>query len=134
MYKSNQVLLHLVTYNLTAMPAFRLNEPAMRQDMNDQHSPSGPVPGDVYRKVAKAAMEAIRKENSGHLVIAGGNSVGNAVIPEIADLDIAQSCRGYFPHAISHYKAPWANKDPDSLPEPVWPGKTGNHAPGGCGV
>ena len=30
-----------------------VNEPSMREDMNDQHSRSGPVPGDVYRKVSK---------------------------------------------------------------------------------
>lgn len=103
-----------------------LNEPSMRADMNDQHSSSGPVPGDVYRKVAKAAAEAIRKQNADHLIIADGNNVGNTVIPEITDLDIAQSCRGYFPGIISHYKAPWANKDPDNLPTPVWPGKAGD--------
>ncbi len=103
-----------------------LNEPAMREDMNDQHSKSSAVPGDIYRKVAKAAAEAIRKENPGHLVIADGNNVGNTVIPEIIDLNIAQSCRGYNPGAISHYKAPWANKDPEHLPDPKWPGQVGN--------
>ena len=72
------------------------------------------------------ALEAIQKENPKHLVIADGNSVGNKVINEITDLDIAQSCRGYFPHAISHYKAPWANKEPDKLPEPKWPGQVGD--------
>jgi endoglucanase len=103
-----------------------LNEPSMREDMNDQHSRSSAVPGDVYRKVAKAASEVIRKENPDHLIIADGNNVGNTVIPEIVDLDIAQSCRGYFPGIISHYKAPWANKDPDNLPMPLWPGKVGD--------
>src|SRR6478752_4297071 len=103
-----------------------VNEPSMREDMNDQHSKSSPVPGDIYRLVAKNALEAIQKENPKHLVIADGNSVGNKVINEITDLDIAQSCRGYFPHAISHYKAPWANKEPDKLPEPKWPGQVGN--------
>ncbi len=103
-----------------------VNEPSMREDMNDQLSKSSTVPGDLYRKVAKAAAEAIRKENSEHQIIADGNNVGNSVIPEIIDLNIAQSCRGYFPHAISHYKAPWANKDPENLPTPVWPGKIGD--------
>ena len=103
-----------------------VNEPAMREDMNDQHSKSGPVPGDIYRKVAKGAAEAIRKENKDHLVIADGNSGGSVVIPELTDLDIAQSCRGYYPGAISHYKAPWANKDPENLPDPKWPGQMGN--------
>ena len=103
-----------------------VNEPAMREDMNDQHSKNTTVPGEVYRKVAKAASEAIRSANPAHLVIADGNNVGNTVIPEIIDLDIAQSCRGYFPHAISHYQAPWANKNPELNPLPVWPGKIGN--------
>jgi aryl-phospho-beta-D-glucosidase BglC (GH1 family) len=103
-----------------------VNEPSMREDMNDQHSKQSTVPGQVYRKVAMAAASAIRKENPGHLVIADGNNVGNTVIPEIIDLNIAQSCRGYYPHAISHYKAPWANKDPEHLPDPKWPGQVGN--------
>jgi aryl-phospho-beta-D-glucosidase BglC (GH1 family) len=103
-----------------------VNEPSMREDMNDQHSKRSEVPGDVYRKVARAAAEAIRRENAGHLVIADGNNVGNTVIPEIKDLNIAQSCRGYNPGIISHYKAPWANKDPENLPEPKWPGQVGD--------
>ncbi|MDP4211707.1 MAG: cellulase family glycosylhydrolase [Bacteroidota bacterium] len=103
-----------------------LNEPSVREDMNDQHSKSGPVPGDIYRKVAEKAATIIRRENPNHLVIADGNRGGNLVIPEITDLNIAQSCRGYYPHAISHYKAPWANKDIDHLPIPKWPGQVGD--------
>lgn len=103
-----------------------VNEPSMREDMNDQHSRSGPVPGDIYRTVAERAAEAIRQENPGHLVIADGNNVGNTPIPEIKDLNIGQSCRGYYPGAISHYKAPWANKDIHNLPNPKWPGQMGN--------
>ena len=103
-----------------------LNEPCMREDMNDQHSKSSPIPGALYKEVAKNATEAIRKENKNHLVIADGNNVGNAPTPELADLNIAQSCRGYYPHAISHYKAPWANKDPEHLPVPVYPGQVGD--------
>lgn len=103
-----------------------VNEPAMREDMNNQHSKSGPVPGEVYYKVAKGAAEAIREANPAHLVIADGNNVGNTPVPELIELKIAQSCRGYYPGAISHYKAPWANKDVDNLPEPQWPGQMGN--------
>ena len=103
-----------------------VNEPSVREDMNDQHSRSGPVPGDVYRKVAKRAAETIHKENKDHLVIADGNRGGNMVIPELSDLDISQSCRGYYPHQISHYKASWANKDIEHLPDPKWPGQVGD--------
>lgn len=100
-----------------------LNEPALRSDMNDQHASNSVIPGALYRSVAKGATDAIRAANPGHLVIADGNRVGNLVTPELKDLNIAQSCRGYYPGQISHYKAPWANKDPERCPTPVWPGK-----------
>lgn len=103
-----------------------VNEPSMREDMNDQHSKRGPVPGDVYRRVAEAAAQAIRQANPNHLIIADGNSTGNDVIPEIIDLKIAQSCRGYVPGYISHYQAPWAFANVENLPAPVWPGKLGS--------
>jgi endoglucanase len=103
-----------------------LNEPSMREDMNDQLSRRSAVPGDLYRKLAVEASESIRKENPKHLIIADGNNVGNSVIPEITDLNIAQSCRGYHPGIISHYKAPWAMKDTEDLPEPKWPGQVGD--------
>ena len=102
-----------------------LNEPSWRDDMNDQHGKKGPVPGADYRRVAIAAKAVILKENKNHLIVADGNQGGSLVIPELADLDIAQSCRGYYPGAISHYKAPWANKDINNLPEPKWPGQVG---------
>jgi len=100
-----------------------LNEPALISDMNDQHATKGLVPGEIYREVAKGATAAIRAANPEHRVIADGNRSGSLVTPELKDLNIAQSCRGYFPGYISHYKAPWANKDPEKCPPPVWPGE-----------
>jgi aryl-phospho-beta-D-glucosidase BglC (GH1 family) len=100
-----------------------LNEPAAIENMNDQHSSKTTVPGDIYAKVARKAFETIRSNNPNHLVIADGNDVGSKVIPEIFDLPIGQSCRGYFPHYISHYRAPWVFKNPDDAPQPVWPGR-----------
>ncbi len=103
-----------------------LNEPSMREDMNDQHSERSAVPGDLYRELAKKSLKTIRKAKPGAMVVADGNDVGKDVIPEITDLDIAQSCRGYYPGIISHYKASWAFKDIENLPEPKWPGKVGD--------
>lgn len=100
-----------------------VNEPCTRADMNDQFSARGPVPGKLYREVAQKAAETIRAQNPGAIVIVDGNNVGADVIPELFDLDIGQSCRGYFPHYISHYRAPWVFKNPDDAPKPVWPGK-----------
>lgn len=99
-----------------------LNEPAYIEDMNNQFAKKGPVPGDIYRKVAEGASKVIRAANAERLIIADGNGGGNNVIPEITDLNIAQSCRGYWPGLISHYQATWVWEDPSLAPEPVWPG------------
>ena len=99
-----------------------VNEPSMREDMNDQYAKRSSVPGAIYRKIARETAEAIWKYNPERLVVADGNDVGSAIIPEITDLKIAQSCRGYYPHYVSHYRAPWVFKDPDTAPRPVWPG------------
>ncbi len=99
-----------------------VNEPCTREDMNDQFSRRGAIPGELYREVAQKALNTIREHNPKHRVIADGNDVGSKVIPEIFDLDIGQSCRGYYPHYISHYRASWVFKNPDDAPTPVWPG------------
>jgi len=103
-----------------------LNEPCMRADMNDQFSERTIVPGLLYRNLVKEAAEVIRKANPDHLIIADGNFIGQHVIPEITDLDVGQSCRGYNPGIISHYKAPWVFKEPEDLPIPKWPGQVGD--------
>jgi endoglucanase len=83
------------------------------------------VPGEIYAKVVEKAARTIRKQNPNHLVIADGNQVGTKVILEIAHLDIAQSCRGYYPGIIPHYQAPWAMKDIENVPELKYPGQVG---------
>jgi endoglucanase len=99
-----------------------LNEPCYKEDMNDQFSKSSAVPGEIYRKVAMGAVKAIRAANPDRVIIADGNSGGSTITPELIDLNLAQSCRGYWPHYISHYQAPWVWKDPSTAPKPVWPG------------
>jgi endoglucanase len=99
-----------------------VNEPSYREDMNDQYSKRTAVPGDIYRKVAMGAAKVIRDVTPDRLIIADGNNGGSDVIPELYDLNIGQSCRGYYPHYISHYQAPWVWKDPSMAPKPVWPG------------
>ena len=99
-----------------------LNEPAYIEDMNDQYAKKGPVPGDIYRMVAEGASTAIWAHNPDRLIVADGNSGGSYVVPELTDMNIAQSCRGYYPGLISHYQASWVWKDPSQAPTPVWPG------------
>lgn len=99
-----------------------LNEPAYIEDMNDQYAKKTAVPGQTYRLVVEGATKAIRAENPDRMVVADGNNVGNMVSPELIDLNVGQSCRGYWPGVISHYQAPWVWKDPSKAPTPVWPG------------
>jgi endoglucanase len=76
----------------------------------------------ISSQKAKGATDAIRAVNPSRLIIADGNNVGNQVTPELFDLDLGQSCRGYYPHYISHYQASWVWKNPADAPMPVWPG------------
>jgi aryl-phospho-beta-D-glucosidase BglC (GH1 family) len=102
-----------------------VNEPCYRENVNDPMSKTTAVPGALYRTVAQAATAVIRKVNPNFYVIADGNNGGADAVPELADLKIGQSCRGYFPYEISHYKAPWVYPDPAYQPQPVWPGNIG---------
>lgn len=102
-----------------------VNEPAYRPDINDSSSPTSAVPGAIYRTVAQAASAVIRNENPASYIIADGNNGGADAVPELADLGIGQSCRGYYPYEISHYKAPWVYPDPAYQPMPLWPGNIG---------
>lgn len=102
-----------------------LNEPCYRENVNDTSSKTTAVPGALYRTVAEAATTVIRKENPHSYVIADGNNGGSDAVPELADLNIGQSCRGYYPFEISHYKASWVYPDPAYQPTPLWPGTVG---------
>ncbi len=99
-----------------------INEPCFREDMNDQFGSRKAIPGELYRQIVQGCLEVILKQNPERLVLADGNNGGSAVTPELNGLQVAQSCRGYFPGDVSHYRAPWVWKNPDDAPKPVWPG------------
>ncbi len=103
-----------------------INEPCYREDMNDQFGSRKEIPGELYRKIVQGCLDVILKYNADRLVLADGNNGGGAVTPELNNLKVAQSCRGYFPGDVSHYRAPWVWKNPDDAPMPVWPGKIRN--------
>jgi aryl-phospho-beta-D-glucosidase BglC (GH1 family) len=99
-----------------------INEPCFREDMNDQFSKRSALPGELYRKIVHGCLGVIHKHNPKRLVVADGNNGGGLVTPELNDLKVAQSCRGYYPGVVSHYRASWVWKNPDDAPMPVWPG------------
>lgn len=104
-----------------------LNEPCFREDMNDQFSRRSAVPDDLYQRLIEQGFDAIRMANPRHLVIADGNDIGTQVVDGIGHLDVAQSCRGYAPGLVSHYKAPWVFQRPDELPPVAWPSEENGH-------
>jgi len=75
-----------------------------------------------HERVVRAAVAAIRAADPDRLIIIDGLAWGNEPVPEVADLGIAQSCRGYLPFGISHYRAPWCGDACMSAPVPSWPG------------
>ena len=100
-----------------------VNEPCYKENMNDQFSPASAIPGETYRKIAKGCLDMIHRQTPDRLVVADGNNGGSLVTQELENLPIGQSCRGYYPHYVSHYRAGWVWKNPDDAPLPVWPGK-----------
>ncbi|MEK7764656.1 MAG: cellulase family glycosylhydrolase [bacterium] len=78
------------------------------------------MPNETYAKVARLLVAAIRKEDPERLIISDGTRWGNKPVPELADLRIAQSTRGYAPMQISHHKATWIHGS-DAWPTPTWP-------------
>lgn len=81
-------------------------------------------PGDIrpgtYVSVVRSLVSAIRAEDPDRLIIADGIRWGNTPVPELAELKIAESTRGYTPMQISHYKASWIGGS-NTWPEPTWP-------------
>ena len=88
--------------------------------INEPPAPDGRMSRADHERVIRTAVKAIRKIHPDRLIIADGLRWGNDPIPELVDLDIAQSTRAYQPMFISHYQASWVNSE--RYPEPVWPG------------
>ena len=72
---------------------------------------------DTYRKLTIDCLEAIRRYNPKRMVIADG--LNFTIAPNLEDQDVFQSCRGYHPGKISHFRNPWSGNINDSV-LPVW--------------
>ena len=75
---------------------------------------------ETYKRVVGSVCEAIRKEDSGRLILCDGRDWGNTAPAELAGLGVAAATRGYTPSHISHYRASWMNGS-DQWPLPTWP-------------
>lgn len=67
-----------------------------------------------------AAIEAIREESPGRLIIVDGMKYGQEPVWGLVESGVGQSTRGYLPFELSHHKAGWVPHIKD-WPTPMWP-------------
>jgi endoglucanase len=75
----------------------------------------------THRQVMGLAARAIRDVTPERLIICDGHDCGNSPSPELIDLGVAQSMRGYIPFLVTHYQAPWCKVPLGLWPRPHWP-------------
>jgi len=78
-----------------------------------------------HAEIIRRTVAAIRAIDPEREIAIDGLAGGNLAMPELGDLDVIQSGRGYQPMAISHYEADWW-KGHEGLPVPVYPGTKWN--------
>jgi endoglucanase len=71
----------------------------------------------AHEAVIRRTVGAVRALDPGRPVVIDGLDGGNLAMPELADLAVTQSVRGYQPMSVSHYRASW------------WPGHVGMPVP-----
>ncbi len=74
-----------------------------------------------HAALIRRTVAAIRAIDPARGIAIDGLGGGHLAMPELADLGVVHSGRGYLPMAISHYRAPWWS-DGMQLPPPVYPG------------
>lgn len=94
---------------------FRPGETVTGDGMSNQPA----VPRADLVRVYRAVIEAVREIDPLRTVIIDGSRVGNDPVPEIDLPGVIQSCRGYMPFGLTHYRAEWPAYTPDVLPD--WP-------------
>lgn len=72
-----------------------------------------------HERAARHVFDAIRAIDHGRPIVLDGLQYGVLAMPELADLDATQSCRGYYPLQVSHHKATWVHEPVEQ--EATWP-------------
>ena len=95
-------------------PEESFNRDVVRRDAKD------------YSRVAKAAVDGIRKQDPERWIITDGYPGAGTPIPNLIDTGIMQSCHTYNPVELTHYQCEWARGFvSSSTPLPTWPLKDG---------
>jgi aryl-phospho-beta-D-glucosidase BglC (GH1 family) len=86
---------------------------------------------DIHAALVRRTVAAIRAISPQRPIQIDGLGGGHLAMPELADLDVIHSGRGYQPMAVSHYKAGWwpdvhLVTEPPVYPGVVWDGVVWN--------
>lgn len=76
---------------------------------------------ELHEKLIRRVFNAIREIDPYRMIVIDGLGGGHIAMPELADLDVTHSGRGYQPMPVSHQGASWWNGHRD-CPPPVYPG------------
>ncbi len=74
-----------------------------------------------HETLMRSVVAGIRAVDPGRPIIVDGLGCGNAAIPELSDLGVNFSARGYQPMALTHYQASWCAAVQDVKAEPAYP-------------
>ena len=75
---------------------------------------------DIHQKVIRRITNAIHAIDPERIVVINGLAGGHLAMPELADLNVVHSGRGYQPMLVSHYKAEWWDGS-IGMPVPTYP-------------
>ena len=75
---------------------------------------------DIHQKVIRRIVSEIRAIDPDRQVVINGLAGGHLAMPELADLEVVHSGRGYQPMLVSHYKAEWWSGSV-GMPVPTYP-------------
>ncbi len=73
-----------------------------------------------HAALMRRTVDAIRAIDPAREIVIDGLGGGNLAMPELADLGVIHSGRGYQPMSVSHYRAGWWQGS-EGLPEPTYP-------------
>lgn len=73
-----------------------------------------------HAAIMRSVANAIRNVTPERPITLDGLGGGNIAMPELVDLDVTMSTRGYQPMTLTHYEASWC-PDTKGTPYPVWP-------------
>lgn len=77
---------------------------------------------DIHATLIRRTVGAIRAIDPAREIVIDGLGGGHIAMPELADLGVIHSGRGYQPMSVSHYGAGWWSGHV-GLPEPQYPGE-----------